>query len=89
MKIKDDECQLANVLYVFNLKINLLFEKRFTKRNLQENFNDNNLYMHIIQNAKMFKTFARDDIYIINRITFDIDEIALTASIMINENELI
>ena len=89
MKIKDDECQLTNVLYVFNLKVNLLFEKRFTKRNLQENFNDNNLYMHIIQNAEIFKTSARNDIYEINSITFDIDKIALIASIMINENELI
>ena len=34
MKIKNNECQLTNVLYIFNLKINLLFEKRFTKRNL-------------------------------------------------------
>ena len=37
----------------------------------------------------MFKTSARNNIYIINRITFDIDEVALTASIMINENKLI
>ena len=37
----------------------------------------------------MFKAFARNDIYIINWITFDIDEVALTANIMINENELI
>ena len=37
----------------------------------------------------MLKTFARNDIYIINRITHDIDEVVLTVSIMINENELI
>ena len=37
----------------------------------------------------MLRTSARDDIYIINRITFDIDKVALTASIMINKNELI
>ena len=37
----------------------------------------------------MFKTSAQNDIYIINRITFDINEIALIANIMINENELI
>ena len=34
MKIKDDECRLTNILYIFILKINLLFEKRFTKKNL-------------------------------------------------------
>ena len=89
MKVKDDKCRLTNVLYVFNLKINLLFKKRLTKRNLQKNFDDNDLYMHIIQNAKIFKTSVRDDIYIINRITFDINKIALTANIMIDENELI
>ena len=48
MKVKNDECRLTNVLYIFNLKINLLFERRFTKKNLQENFDDNDLYMHII-----------------------------------------
>ena len=48
IKVKDDECRLTNVLYVFNLKINLLFEKRFTKKSLRENFDDNDLYMHII-----------------------------------------
>ena len=31
MKIKDDECQLINILHIFNLKVNLLFEKRFMK----------------------------------------------------------
>ena len=34
MKIKNDECRLINVLYVSNLKINLLFERRFTKKDL-------------------------------------------------------
>ena len=47
IKIKNDEYQLTNVLYVFNLKINLLFEKRFMKRNLRKSFDDNDLYMHI------------------------------------------
>ena len=89
MKIKDDECRLTNVLYIFNLKINLLFEKRFTKKNLQKSFDDNNLYMHITQNGKMLKAFVQNNIYIINRITFNIDEVALTANIMINKNELI
>ena len=37
----------------------------------------------------MFRTSVRNDIYIINRITLDIDEVALTANIIINENELI
>ena len=34
MKVKDNEYRLTNILYVFNLRINLLFEKRFTKKNL-------------------------------------------------------
>ena len=89
MRVKDDEYQLTNVLYIFNLKVNLLFEKRFTKRSLQKSFDDNDLYMHITQSAEMLRAFARNNIYIINRITFDIDKVTLIANIMINENELI
>ena len=37
----------------------------------------------------MFRTFVQNDIYIINRIIFDINEVELTANIMINENKLI
>ena len=37
----------------------------------------------------MLKTFVQNDIYIINRITFNINKIALTANIMINKNKLI
>ena len=88
IRIKDDECRLTNVLSIFNLRINLLFERRFTKKDLQRSFDDNDLYMHITQDAEMFKTFVQNNIYIINRITFDIDEVALTASIIINENKL-
>ena len=47
MKVKNNKCRLTNVLYVFNLKINLLFEKYFTKKDLQRSFNNNDLYMHI------------------------------------------
>ena len=89
MRVKDDECRLTNILYSFYLKINLLFERRFTKRDLQKSFDNNDLYMHITQGAEMLRASARNNIYIINRIIFDIDEVALIASIMINENELI
>ena len=89
IKIKDDEYRLMNVLYVFNLKINLLFQKRFTKRDLQKSFDDNDLYMYITQSAEMFKAFTRNNIYIVNWIIFNIDKIALIVNIMISENELI
>ena len=46
--------------------------------------------MHITQDAKTFKVSARDNIYIIDRITFNIDEVTLIASVLtINENKLI
>ena len=90
MRIKNNECRLTNILYIFNLRINLLIEKRFTKKHSQESFDNNDLYIDITQDAKMFKAFVRSNIYIINRITFDIDEGALIANIItINENKLI
>ena len=46
--------------------------------------------MHITQSAKVFKVFARNNIYVINQIIFDIDKVALISSVMIiNKNELI
>ena len=76
MKMKNNERRLTNVLYIFNLRINLLFERRFMEKALRRSLNDNDLYMHIIQDAKVLKTSARNDIYIINRITFNINEVA-------------
>ena len=60
------------------------------KKNFRRSFDDNDLYIHITRNTKMSEAFIRSDIYVINQIIFDIDEVALIANVMtINENELI
>ena len=38
--------KLSFVLHVFKLRMNLLFERRMYKKNLQESFNNKDLYMH-------------------------------------------
>ena len=76
IKIKNDKTQLTKILYVSNLEINLLFAKRFTKYELRENFISENLYMHIKKNIETLKIFVRDDIYIINKMTFELNEFA-------------
>jgi len=38
--------KLFFVLHIFKLEMNLLFERRMYEKDLQESFNDKNLYMH-------------------------------------------
>ncbi len=38
--------KLFFILYVFKLKINLLFKRKIYIKNLQESFNNKDLYMH-------------------------------------------
>ena len=54
------------MLYVSDFKVNLLFKRRFIKKELRESFDNDDLYMHIKQNTEMFKTFVRNNVYIIN-----------------------
>ena len=61
IRIKNNECQLINV-YTFYLKINLLFEKCSTKRNLRKSLDDNNLYMHSTESSEVLKASARNNI---------------------------
>jgi len=42
----ENSVKLSSVLYVSKLKVNLLFERRMCKKDLQESFDDKNLYMH-------------------------------------------
>ena len=46
LRVKNDESRLTKIFYVFDLEINLLFDKRFIKCELKENFNNDDLYMH-------------------------------------------
>ena len=82
MRIKNEENWLIEMLYVPDLEVNLLSERRFIKKELRESFNDDDLYMHIKQNTEMLKASARDDVYIVNQITSELNELALTATTM-------
>ncbi len=42
----ENSVKLSFVLHVFKLKMNFLFERRMYKKDLQESFDDKNLYMH-------------------------------------------
>ena len=78
IKTRTDECRLTKMLYVFDLEVNLLFDKRLIKKELKRSFNDNDLYMHNKQNMKVLTAFAREDVYIMNQIKFELDKLALT-----------
>ena len=78
MRVNKNECHLTKILYVFDLDVNLLFERRFIKCELIKNFNNDDLYMHIKKSIEMFKTFARENIYIINKITFELKKFTLS-----------
>ena len=41
-------------------------------------FDNNDLYMHNKQNMKMFITFIRENVYIMNQIKFELNEFVLT-----------
>ena len=80
MKVKNDKSRLTKIFYVSNLEINLLFARRFIKCELKENFNNDNLYMHIKKSIETLKVFARDDIYIVDKITLELNEFAYVNS---------
>jgi len=42
----ENSVKLFSVLHVFKLEMNLLFERRMCKKDLQESFDDKDLYMH-------------------------------------------
>jgi len=42
----ENSVKLSSVLYVSKLKMNLLSERRMYEKDLQESFDDKDLYMH-------------------------------------------
>lgn len=73
---------LTNVLYVSNLGVNLLFEKKLCINNLKESFNKNKLYLHDKKRRQMLRTFDRRELYIVDNITSQLSEYVLTASVI-------
>ncbi len=73
----ENSVKLSSVLHVFKLKMNLLFEKRMCKKDLQESFDDKDLYMHNKWEKQMIETLKCKNIYIVKRIANNLDEFAL------------
>ncbi len=69
--------KLFFVLHVFKLEVNLLSERRMCKKDLQESFDDKDLYMHDKWKKQMIETLECKNVYIVKKITNDLDEFAL------------
>ena len=89
MKAKDDECELRKTLYVSDLEVNLLSARRLIKKSFKSSFDDNDLYMHTTNDTKVLRAIAQDDVYIVDKISSQIDDIALSAVLTSDTNELI
>jgi len=72
--------KLFSVLHVFKLKMNLLFERRMCEKDLQESFDDKDLYMHDKWEKQMIETLECKDVYIVKRIANDLDKFALLSA---------
>ena len=75
---------MIKIFYIFDLKINLLFEWYFIKYNFKENFDDNNLYIYIKKKIEIFFIFVCDDIYIMNKFASQLNKFALSIITFIN-----
>ncbi len=76
----ENSVKLSSVLHVSKLEMNLLFERRMCKKNLQESFDDKDLYMHDKREKQIIETLECKDVYIVKRIANDLDEFALLSA---------
>ncbi len=72
----ENSVKLSSVLYVSKFEMNLLFERRMYEKDLQESFDDKDLYMHDKQRKQMIETLKCKNVYIVKRIANDLDEFA-------------
>jgi len=73
----ENSVKLFSVLHVSKLEMNLLFKRRMYEKDLQESFDDKDLYMHDKQKKQMIETLKCENIYIVKKIANDLDEFAL------------
>jgi len=76
----ENSVKLFSVLHVSKLKMNLLSERRMCKKDLQESFDDKDLYMHDKREKQMIETLECKNIYIVKRIANNLDEFALLSA---------
>jgi len=60
--------------------MNFLSERRMCEKDLQESFNDKDLYMHDKREKQMIETLECKDVYIVERIANNLDEFALLSA---------
>jgi len=72
--------KLFSVLHISKLKMNLLSERRICKKDLQESFDNKDLYMHDKQRKQMIEILKCKNIYIVKKIANDLDEFALLSA---------
>ena len=76
----ENSVKLSSVLHVSKLEVNLLSERRMCEKDLQESFDDKDLYMHDKREKQMIETLECKDIYIVKRIANNLDEFALLSA---------
>ena len=76
---KKKKTRLITILYVSDLKVNFLSIKRLCEMKLEKSFDENDLYMRDKKERLMLKALASSDVYIVNKVTKKLDEIALIA----------
>ncbi len=76
----ENSVKLFSVLHVSKLEMNLLSERRMCEKDLQESFDDKDLYMHDKREKQMIETLECEDVYIVKRIANDLDEFALLSA---------
>lgn len=82
MRVTNEKSVLTNVFYVFNLDVNLLFEKKLCVNDLKKNFDENELYLHDNKKKQMFKTSNQRNFYLINKISSQLSKYVLITSII-------
>ncbi len=76
----ENSVKLFFILHVSKFEVNLLSERRMCKKDLQESFDDKDLYMHNKWEKQMIETLKCKDVYIVKRIANDLDEFALLSA---------
>ena len=84
MQKKKKKIRLITILYVSNLKINFLLIKRLCEIKFEKSFDENDFYIRDKKKRLMLKVLAFSDVYIINKITKKLNEIAFIA-VMIDD----
>lgn len=76
----ENSVKLSSVLHVSKLEMNLLSERRMCEKDLQESFDDKDLYMHDKQEKQIIEILECEDVYIVERIANNLDEFALLSA---------